>query len=837
ILYGFYLRFYQNLISYSMVSMDSSGKSVGISYLINPLVARQCPLSLTFDNFFTKDALMPKIPLTESSSFSKGVPNSRNQNQKHNAPKRQVAALTHPSEASNCRCCSESSHPLFRCTKFLAMSPSDRYEVVKTLNLCKNCLVPHVTNSCTFRSCRKCHGRHNVFLHEKFVCESLPSKSTTSSVNKSEPNKSETTNNSQNSSATVALSSKVPDRSLQPNHRVYLATAMVDVFSANGERIPCRFLLDGGAQVCVITSELAQRLRLPKHPSNMAVVGVGCHQSRIQHRVTTTIVSQVTKDSFTFECQVMPRITGNVPNWTTNKEILNIPQNLPVADPCSADQKPVDILVCGDIYWSSFLQNVVSLGPELPHLRETVFGYVILGEHHSFPSQSGLVCHNASSSSSLEESLVKFWEVENVPEEVPVTDEHRAADEHYVKSHSRTPEGRFLVKLPFKKNPDLLGESRPQAVRQFLALELQFEKKPGLKEAYSEIMNDQLERRWLEPVPMKDCRALSFCMPLHGVFKDSTTTKLRIVYNNEKEYPLTAEALLKAFYVNDCLLSCESLDEAKDTQAQLIEVLQRGGFSLVKWTNEMKTKRHMASAIAKLFDPIGLVGPAIIEAKLMLQKLHELKYPWDKPVPEDVRSEWRDFTERLLNLNQLEIPRWISVFPHPIRTDIHAFSDASLLAYGVAVYVVTIPKLELCGALLVAETIDRFKDSYKPDDIHYWSESTIVLSWLRSPPDDYKIFVSKRVKRILELSKPDQWQHVGTKSNPADIISRRANPSKLLDRDFWWRGPEWLSEPKEDWPEPFYGLRTTLEAKCLVMVPKQPLFEDLFTKYSSLTKI
>ncbi|XP_055714342.1 uncharacterized protein LOC129808586 [Phlebotomus papatasi] len=421
-------------------------------------------------------------------------------------------------------------------------------------------------------------------------------------------------------------------------------------------------------------------------------------------------------------------------------------------------------------------------------------------------------------------------------------------------------------------------------------------------------MNDQLERRWLEPVPMEDCRALSFYMPHHGVFKDSTTTKLRIVYN---EYPLASEALLKAFYVDDCLLSCESLDAAKDTQAQLIEVLQRGGFTLVKWTSnnpeltdpssdspstqnipsehsitsalgmawnstsdkflfsspmgspdEMKTKRHMASAIAKLFDPIGLVGPAIIEAKLMLQKRHELKNPWDKPVPEDVRSEWRDFTERLLNLNRLEIPRWISVFPHPIRTEIHAFSDASLLTYGVAVYVVTVdaennrysslllsksrvaplknkltvPKLELCGALLAAETIHKFKDSSNPDDIYYWSDSTIVLSWLRSPPDDYKIFVSKRVKRILELSKPDQWQHVGTKSNPADIISRGANPSKLLDCDLWWRGPEWLSEPKEDWSEPFYGLRTTLETKCLVMVPKQPPFEDLFTKYHRLRK-
>lgn len=33
------------------------------------------------------------------------------------------------------------------------------------------------------------------------------------------------------------------------------------------------------------------------------------------------------------------------------------------------------------------------------------------------------------------------------------------------------------------------------------------------------------------------------------------------------------------------------------------------------------TKRQILSIIAKLFDPLGLLGPVIIRAKLMLQKL------------------------------------------------------------------------------------------------------------------------------------------------------------------------------------------------------------------------
>uniref|UniRef100_A0A1B0DGD5 DUF5641 domain-containing protein n=1 Tax=Phlebotomus papatasi TaxID=29031 RepID=A0A1B0DGD5_PHLPP len=277
--------------------------------------------------------------------------------------------------------------------------------------------------------------------------------------------------------------------------RVYLAKAMVDVFTRNREKISCRILLDGGAQVCVMTTNLYQRLKLPKSPSDVSILGVGHLPSQVKYKVTATITSRLTDDTFTFPCYVLPKIAGDIPNWPTDLREIQIPPNIQLADPSWAQSQPVDLLVGGDPYWSSFLNHSISLGQGKPHLRETVFGYVVVGEHHSQPSPVSNVFH-VSAESSLDDALKRFWEVENIPEEMSPTDEHKMAEDHFVRTHKRTPDGRFQVQLPFKQSPDNLGSSRTQAVRQFLSTERQFEKKPEMKALYTEARLQEFAKKW-----------------------------------------------------------------------------------------------------------------------------------------------------------------------------------------------------------------------------------------------------------------------------------------------------------------------------------------------------
>ena len=46
----------------------------------------------------------------------------------------------------------------------------------------------------------------------------------------------------------------------------------------------------------------------------------------------------------------------------------------------------------------------------------------------------------------------------------------------------------------------------------------------------------------------------------------------------------------------------------------------------------------------------------------------------------------------------------------------------------------------------------------------------------------------------------DQWRYVPTELNPADFLSRGMKATDLIRNNVWWRGPDFLGEPKVTWP-------------------------------------
>lgn len=55
--------------------------------------------------------------------------------------------------------------------------------------------------------------------------------------------------------------------------------------------------------------------------------------------------------------------------------------------------------------------------------------------------------------------------------------------------------------------------------------------------------------------------------------------------------------------------------------------------------------------VAAIFDPLGLVDPLIVRAKILLQSLWCEKINGDKPVPVDIREKWADYRIQLSALN------------------------------------------------------------------------------------------------------------------------------------------------------------------------------------------
>ena len=102
------------------------------------------------------------------------------------------------------------------------------------------------------------------------------------------------------------------------------------------------------------------------------------------------------------------------------------------------------------------------------------------------------------------------------------------------------------------------------------------------------------------------------------------------------------------------------------------------------------TKRQLLSRVNGVFDPLGLISPFLVRAKIMLKRLW-LNYPnlgWDDPVPDDVQSEWRNYFEEMKSLRSISFNRCIrpddALDGNPTLI---LFSDGSSEAYGTAAYI------------------------------------------------------------------------------------------------------------------------------------------------------
>lgn len=287
-------------------------------------------------------------------------------------------------------------------------------------------------------------------------------------------------------------------------------------------------------------------------------------------------------------------------------------------------------------------------------------------------------------------------------------------------------------------------------------------------------------------------------------------------------------------------------------------------FSLTGHSSKL-TKRVILSIISQIFDPLGLIGPVTVRSKLLLQDLWRLKIDWDDPVPSDLQLKWTTFRDQLQHIIEISIPRHAFSQTYS-RMELHGFGDASEVAYGACIYVKTVnahgditvnllcakskvaplknislPRLELCAALLLARLYQQVTQALTiaSSSTYLWSVSTIALAWIKSEPSRWMPFVANRVTEIQQLTQQTKWNHVDSKDNPADIISRGLCPELLKNCKLWWHGPEWLQAtdgpshdeviPNEDLPEERRGTRAfhvqTLESK------------ELFLRFSSLSRL
>lgn len=73
--------------------------------------------------------------------------------------------------------------------------------------------------------------------------------------------------------------------------------------------------------------------------------------------------------------------------------------------------------------------------------------------------------------------------------------------------------------------------------------------------------------------------------------------------------------------------------------------------------------------------------------------------------------------------------------------------------------------------------------------VTFWTDSMIVLRYIFNETRRFVSFVANRVAGIREGSRPSQWRHVRSESNPADYASRGIKAFETEKLEMWKHGP------------------------------------------------
>ncbi|XP_053691588.1 uncharacterized protein LOC128740103 [Sabethes cyaneus] len=354
---------------------------------------------------------------------------------------------------------------------------------------------------------------------------------------------------------------------------------------------------------------------------------------------------------------------------------------------------------------------------------------------------------------------------------------------------------------------------------------------------YRQVVEAPSDRRFLRifwrEQPSLPLRVLELCTVTYGTASapyQATMCLVQLVKEDGENFPIAARSMKEETYMDDVLSGADSVEDAVVAKEQLKKLLGRGGFPIRKWCSNSQqlmenipideretmtpgeqgvdetikvlglrwdptadtlkivyhpnppvkqppTKRTVYSEIAKFFDPLGLVSPVIVLVKLLAQKLWQLKINWDDPSP------------------------------------------TSCMVF----------RKELCAALLLTRLLAKVLPALDipVQEVVLWSDSTIVLAWLKKPLNQLQLIVRNRVAVILQHTDKFRWEHL---------------PEDSATNTLWWHGPSYFEVecyevvipdeiPEEALPE----LKATVAISDIRMY--MPLFFSNYSKFRKLQRI
>ncbi|XP_011702560.1 PREDICTED: uncharacterized protein LOC105458737 [Wasmannia auropunctata] len=285
----------------------------------------------------------------------------------------------------------------------------------------------------------------------------------------------------------------------------------------------------------LISESLAQRLRLPRRATSVAVYGVGgkrtgCARGLVDFRISPrgggppTLVSAL----------VLPRLTLHGGELRTERGTWAHLQGLELADPEFLATDSIDILLGADIYANILQAGLRKGGPREPVAQKTKLGWILSGIVGLAADTRRARTHQCLIEESLPALVREFWLQEEAPvAPSPLTPAEQACEESFRRTHTRTAEGRYVVRLPVVEPLPNLAPTRQAALRVLSSMEGRFARDDRLRQLYREFLQQYEDLGHMRVVDRSDQPGgrLSY-LPHHGVLRESSSsTKLRVVFN------------------------------------------------------------------------------------------------------------------------------------------------------------------------------------------------------------------------------------------------------------------------------------------------------------------
>ncbi|XP_073949064.1 uncharacterized protein [Choristoneura fumiferana] len=436
----------------------------------------------------------------------------------------------------SCKLCQD-VHALCHCKQFVKMSPVERSEYVKTQGLCFNCLLPgHSVFFCKQKtSCKLCHRRHHSLLHqsnwsnEKYVSKKgEQSEDVSAHLNLED----QSDQNDEEQLEENLISNFASKRST-----ALLATALVPVKDAFGNVTVLRALIDQGSQATFISERATQMFKVKRKSVKGNITGVGGTRTLVNHVIQLEVLSRC-ESSFNLKVKmyVMPTpLTAFLPSkkipLQEDSNTWAHLEGLELADPTFGHPGRIDMLLGVEVCAEILKERIVRGPPGTPCAQDTSFGWILFGNvRQEYGNEEIITMHHQIN---LDNMLKNMWELEASGKRA-LTAEERFCEKSYYNTHSRSNEGRYIVKLPMKsEQPQATqGGTRTIALKRLHQLERRLEKNSDLKKQYSDVIEDYINMNHMEQVPEGELSNPSVYLPHHAVVKqDKETTKVRVVFD------------------------------------------------------------------------------------------------------------------------------------------------------------------------------------------------------------------------------------------------------------------------------------------------------------------